>query len=180
MTMLKSYRSIYQQDPKFLVFDEIQTLQNWSHFLRTLHNKKYQIIITGSSSKLLLNEIATELRGRYSHTLILPFSFPEYLEYKGIDLNNLSYLSQTGVIDGAFTEYMQYGGFPAIINEEASQKRKMLMEYYDTIYYKDILERYTIRDKRLVENFMKYLLDMYSSILSPAKLADYLKKEGKG
>jgi predicted AAA+ superfamily ATPase len=76
-------------------------------------------------------------------------------------------------------EYLQYGGFPAIIDEDTLQKRKMLTEYYDTIYYKDILERYNVRDKSLIKGFMKYLLHTYSSLLSPAKLAEYLKNEGK-
>jgi predicted AAA+ superfamily ATPase len=61
-TLLKAYYSIYQQEPKFLIFDEIQNVPEWSRLLRTLHNKKYKIIVTGSSSKLLLTEISTELR----------------------------------------------------------------------------------------------------------------------
>ena len=64
--------------PRFLFFDEVQNLPGWSRVLRTLHNRhRFKIIISGSNSKLLSREVATELRGRYDDILMLPFSFNE-------------------------------------------------------------------------------------------------------
>jgi predicted AAA+ superfamily ATPase len=84
LTLLKAYYNLYGKEPAFLIFDEIQNIPDWSKLLRTFHNQRYKIIVTGSSSKLLLTEISTELRGRYTHTLILPFSFGEYLTHQEI------------------------------------------------------------------------------------------------
>jgi predicted AAA+ superfamily ATPase len=64
--------------------------------LRTFHNDGYKIVISGSSSKLLLTEISTELRGRYTHTLMLPFSFPELITQQGIDVKKTEYTAQQG------------------------------------------------------------------------------------
>jgi hypothetical protein len=60
--MFKAYYGIYKKEPTYLVFDEIQNIPEWSRVLRTFHNKRYHIIVTGSSSKLLITEITTELR----------------------------------------------------------------------------------------------------------------------
>jgi predicted AAA+ superfamily ATPase len=95
LEMLKAYYNLYQKEPTYLVFDEIQNVPEWSSLLRTFHNKGYKIIVTGSSSKLLLTEISTELRGRYSHTLILPFSFSEYLHHRNISLEQVKYTDKT-------------------------------------------------------------------------------------
>jgi predicted AAA+ superfamily ATPase len=52
-----------------------------------------------------------------------------------------------------------------------------LNEYYATTYYKDIIDRYNIRDKKLLEGFMGYVLNIYSSLLSLTKLEKHLKDE---
>jgi len=61
-SMFKAYYALYKKDPKYLIFDEIQNIPERSRVLRTFHNKRYKIIVTGSSSKLLLTEVSTELR----------------------------------------------------------------------------------------------------------------------
>jgi len=87
--LLQSFYELFHKEPKFLFFDEIQNLPNYSRILRTLHNSgKYKIIISGSSSKLLSNEIATELRGRYGSILMLPFSFKEMLKFHNIKITS--------------------------------------------------------------------------------------------
>lgn len=44
--------------------------------IRSLHNRgRYRIVISGSNARLLLPDIATELRGRYRDHLILPYPF---------------------------------------------------------------------------------------------------------
>jgi len=59
--------------------DEIQNLDGWQSLVRTLLDRGYRVYATGSSSKLLAREIATQLRGRSLTYLLLPFSFSEYL-----------------------------------------------------------------------------------------------------
>jgi predicted AAA+ superfamily ATPase len=177
--MFKAYKRLYNQEPKFLIFDEVQNIPQWQKVLRTFHDRrKYKIIVTGSSSKLHTDEISTELRGRYTHTLLLPFSFSEYLAYKKLTISELERTYDTDQIYIAFQDYMQYGGFPVVVSTDPLQKRELLNEYYATIYHRDVIERNNIRDKNQIERFMKYVLNMYSSQFSISKLETYWKSEG--
>lgn len=105
--------------------------------LRTLHNRRrFKIIVSGSNSKLLGREIATELRGRYDDFLMLPFSFREYLQYRGISFTPASLRTAArGNIMAAFDDYVRHGGFPEVVmaGNEAEQ-RKLLQNYFKTIF----------------------------------------------
>jgi predicted AAA+ superfamily ATPase len=91
LSVVEVYYELYGKKPKYLFFDEVQSLPKWGTVLRYFHDQHYEIIVSGSSSKLLLEEISTELRGRYSHRLMLPFSFPELLTYHKLDWKKLEY-----------------------------------------------------------------------------------------
>ncbi|HBI24528.1 MAG TPA: hypothetical protein DDX84_10085 [Nitrospiraceae bacterium] len=56
---------IRQNETKCILFDEIQNLHNWELFLNRLHRKGFNLVITGSNSRLLCRELATHLTGRY-------------------------------------------------------------------------------------------------------------------
>jgi len=74
--LLAAFQQLTGHEPRFLFFDEVQHLPEWSRVLRTFHNRRrYRIVIAGSNSSLLSSEIATELRGRYEDAPLLPFSF---------------------------------------------------------------------------------------------------------
>ena len=67
-----AHREVTGIEPKYLFFDEVQQAPEWSRFVRRLHNSgKYHIVVSGSSSRLLGREIATELRGRYRSLLMM-------------------------------------------------------------------------------------------------------------
>ena len=63
-----------------LFIDEPQNLSQWEVAVRNLSEEGFPIYITGSSSKLLSKEIATNLRGRTLTYTLLPFSFKEFLK----------------------------------------------------------------------------------------------------
>jgi len=50
---------------EFIMLDEIQNLNNWELFVNKLKRRGYNLIITGSNSKLLSKEFASALTGRY-------------------------------------------------------------------------------------------------------------------
>jgi len=181
--LLRSFYELFYKEPKFLFFDEIQNLPHFSRILRTLHNSgKYRIIISGSSSKLLSNEIATELRGRYKSILMLPFSFKEVLKFHNVEITPLTEFSiKIGEVYNLFDEYIQFGGFPEIVKtDDKKEKISILENYYSTMFYNDILERYNVKLKYLVEIMMKYMLSSYSSIFSVTSFAKKLKTDGYG
>ena len=85
--IVTAMNSIYN-NPKFVLFDEIQNLPKWELFTNRLQRQGYKLIITGSNSNLLSKELATHLTGRHLLTNIFPFSFKEYLKFEGRELTN--------------------------------------------------------------------------------------------
>ncbi|RLB40856.1 MAG: ATP-binding protein, partial [Deltaproteobacteria bacterium] len=164
--------------PDFLFFDEVQNLSDWSRVLRTLHNRRrFKIIISGSNSKLLSREVATELRGRYEDILMLPFSFKEYLRYQEISFTPATFHTPArGKILAAFDRYIRDGGFPEVVMaSNEMERRKLLQNYYKTIFYRDILERYNIKARYVLDALMTEFLETYSSIFSISKFEKTLK-----
>ncbi len=155
-----------------LLLDEVQNLKDFGKWLRTLHNSnKYYIFVTGSSSKLLAKEIATELRGRYVSKVILPFSFKEFLKARSFNLTNL-YSEKEGKVLRYLREYMRLGGFPQIVIERDVE---LVKNYLDTIFYRDIVERNKVRNVSVLENFMKILINNSSKFFSISKAYNYFK-----
>ncbi len=167
--------------PRFLFFDEVQHLPEWNRVLRTLHNRRrFNIIVSGSNSRLLGSEIATELRGRYDDILMLPFSFKEYLRYRDISFTSASiYTAARGSILAAFEDYIRHGGFPEVVmTPNENQRRKLLQNYYKTIFYRDILERYNIKARYILDALMNDFLETYSGIFSITRFEMHLKNNG--
>ncbi len=158
-----------------LMLDEIHNLKNYGKWLRTLHNSgRYYIFIAGSSSRLMAKEIASELRGRYVSQLILPFSFREYLNARKIKIDNIYYLKE-GVVLNALREYMNLGGYPEVV---LTGDKDLLRTYKETIFYRDIVDRYNVRDVVSLDLFMKILMDNAGKYLSISKIHNYFKSLG--
>lgn len=172
------FQQLTGQYPHFLFFDEIQRLPNWSRILRTLHNQhRFKIIISGSNSQLLGREVATELRGRYEDVMMLPFSFEEYLSYRRISYSKTAaYTPTRGKIIAAFEEYLNYGGFPEVIMlASSSERRRLLQSYFQTVFYKDVLDRHNIRARYILDVLMRELLEDFSEIFSISRFEKHLK-----
>ena len=113
--VIRVYTELHGKEPKSLLLDEVQVIEGWSIAARELNDlKKYKIFITGSSSKMLSAEIATQLRGRTLSYLLLPFSFKEFLRIKGMDAKNAT-KDKEAMIKNALSEYMEFGGFPEVV-----------------------------------------------------------------
>jgi len=179
--MFVAHKELFSKEVKYLFFDEIQALPSWSHFIRKLHNQqKYIIIISGSSAGLLGKEIATELRGRYKSVFITPFSFKEFLKIKNVEYTPaLEFSSQKGALLKLFQEYFKDGGYPEIIKEsEKSEKRQKMNSYFQTIFYKDIVERHHITNYNILEHLMNYILNNVARVFSVTQFEKILKEMG--
>jgi hypothetical protein len=177
--LLAAFHQVTGKAPTFLFFDEIQRLTGWSRVLRTLHNQnRYRIVVTVSNAGLLEMEIATELRGRCRNILILPFSFPEFLRFHSIPHDERTLLTPArGQVLKAFEQYLKEGGFPEVVKKEnVSEKRELLQTYYRTIFYRDILERYNIKAKTVLEAIMRYSLNTFSDLFSISMFEKELKR----
>ena len=167
----------------YLFLDEIQNVEEWSVWLRRIQDTgKFRIYVSGSSSKLLSREIATELRGRSIEFIVLPFSFQEFIALKAYNIDNikiLSYKEEHGKLLRILKEYMELGGYPEVVLETNDMIRNKILEsYHNTIIYKDIAERSRIKSVSMIETFMDFAISYYSKYLSMTKIYNYLRGIG--
>ncbi len=180
--LIEAYLELYPANKgkePYLFFDEIQNIPAWETFVRRVSDKeKAMILITGSSSKLLSKEIATALRGRTLAYRLFPLSFREFLQFKEVRLEkNFEYSAIRYKIKNLFEEYLQFGGYPEIVFEDKSLKQKILAEYFELAIYKDIVERHSVRNVRLLKNLAKFLITNISSVFSISAYHKNTEKE---
>ncbi len=179
---LKKILEVYFEvfNPKgqvYLFLDEVQNLRDWSIWLRTLYDQGYKIFVTGSSSKLLLKEIASELRGRYISKILLPFSFKEFLRAKNFEFSETS--EKRGRLKNLLEEYLKFGGFPEVIFlENKIDKREKLSSIFETTFYRDLVERYRVREIEVARYLLEYLASNVSNFVSITKIHNNLKSLG--
>ncbi len=167
-----AYFELYPENKSkeiFVFFDEIQNIKDWEIFIRRIYDKeKIKIFITGSSSKLLSKEIATSLRGRTLSFGIYPLNFGEFLKFNGIALvKNIEYSPERFKIKKMLDEYIQFGGFPEVILEKNDVlKKKILSEYFDSLVYRDLSDRFSLRNTEVLFSLLKYILTNVTSLFS--------------
>jgi len=170
--ILQAYRELYPEHLRkhnYLFLDEIQNVKDWELGVRRIYDtRRFRIFLTGSSSKFLSKEIATQLRGRAISFEILPFSFREILSAKGIKLDkNIAYSTERFSINKYLTEYLKTGGFPEVVLEENTDLRlRILKEYLETMFFRDLVERYRIKNQPLLREFVRFLTTSTASIFS--------------
>jgi predicted AAA+ superfamily ATPase len=179
--LLEGYFELYpaKRDEKiFLFIDEVQVVDGWERYVRRIYDTlNVQIFITGSSANLLHKEIATALRGRTLSFEIFPFSFAEYLRFKGVQVNLHSFRSLSH-IRNHLDRYLINGGFAETINEQSLIARKILSDYLELIVYKDIADRHHITNTALLKHLNKYCFTNIATLLSFTRLFNEFKSQG--
>jgi len=179
--LMEGYYELYPQkreEKVYLFLDEVQNVIGWERYVRRIYDTlNIQLYITGSSSKLLSSEIATSLRGRTITYEIFPFSFREYLRYKKIEINLYSSKS-ISFIKNAFESYLVNGGFAETFDETPDIQRRILKDYLDLIIYKDVIERYNIKNQSLLKHLIKYMFVNMGTLISINKLYNDYKSQG--
>jgi len=151
------------------LFDEIHNIDGWEKFCRRLvERENINVFVAGSSSKITPSEVHSSLRGRYWSLEVFPFSFREFLTAKGFEQKeNLIYGSKKPLIKKNFMEYLEWGGFPEVVlTDKEFEKRKILKEYMDAMYFKDLVERFDIKNITLLETLWEKLFSSFSTKLS--------------
>jgi predicted AAA+ superfamily ATPase len=154
--------------------DEIQEIPGWARFARRIiDTEKIHLYLSGSSAKLLSREVATEFRGRSLAFELLPFSFREYLRYRGMS-ETPGPLDRSGY-ERAFDEYLTLGGFPeALAQDDPAIRIGLLQSYLDTVVLRDILERHNLSNVRGVKELAHTLVVNNGNLVSMKRLADQL------
>lgn len=157
----------------YLLLDEIQfaiskkELQNHDEPVRLygvlnglLQKGNIDIYVTGSDSKMLSHDVATEFRGRGDILPIYPLSFREFF----------------GAFDGdrevAYETYATFGGMPYVATlKNDEDKREYLLNLFEEIYFKDIEERYSLAYPAALGEITNALCSAVGSLTNASKIA---------
>ncbi len=169
------YTEVSGTRPDTLLLDEVQEADMWEALLRTLLDYGYRIFVTGSSSKLLSRELATQLRGRVVSYLLLPFSFREFLRARGYDPPRHPTFEERGYLLRLLDEYLDIGGYPEVVlASDGFTREKILRTYYDEILLRDFIERHRLRSFELARLLFEFIFQNYSNLLSIKKIVNYI------
>lgn len=150
----------------YLLLDEIQNVKHWEKAINSLNiDSNVDIYITGSNAYLLSSELSTLLSGRYVEIKMLPLSYKEFLDFNDIQSS-----------DKNFEVFLKYGGMPAVAEYDMDELgiNSLLDGIYSTAILKDVIERNSIGNEKLLRNLVLYLADNIGNIFSPNSIANFL------
>lgn len=168
--MLEYVKSKIKDDNQYyLIIDEVQLLGRFVDVLNSfMHIDNVDIYVTGSNSRFLSKDVATEFRGRGIEIHIYPLSFAELYQARGGDKYAL------------WKSYYTYGGLPylASLNDNA-RKAEYLSSLNQTLYLKDIVERNKIANEDEFSELMNVMASSIGSPCNPNKIANTFKSVKK-
>ena len=153
----------------YVFIDEIQDIENFETALRSLLlHEDLDLYCTGSNAKLLSGDIAGYLSGRAIEIVVYSLSYTEFLVFHS--------LKDT---DKTLEMYFKYGGLPYLKNLvlEEAVVFEYLKNIYNTIVYRDIINRFPIRNVLFLEQLVLFLASNIGSLFSAKKISDFLKSQ---
>lgn len=155
--------------PNYLFIDEVQEISAFEKALRHFQNKKSaDIYCTGSNAEILSGELATLLSGRFISIKVNTLSYLEFLEFHNLHDS-----------DESLFKYLKWGGLPFIKNLE--KEDEVIFDYLSnilsTIIYKDVVNRYRIRNIEFFDRLIQFLAANTGNLISAKKISDYLKSQ---
>lgn len=154
---------------EYLLLDEVQNLKDWDLWVSILYRRGHNLIITGSNARMLSQEMATVLTGRYIPIMMLPFSLQETLQLHNINLSNIPE-EKKAESELLQEEYLHQGGYPEVAKIRTIS-RTYLSTLYDSILLKDIAQRHKIRKTEELYTIAGYLLSNFCNLFTTNDLA---------
>ena len=158
-------KAMADSETYYILIDEVQEVGDFVSVLASLNLKENaEIYVTGSNSKFLSKDVATEFRGRGDEIHMFPLSFGEFLTaYDGSD-------------NDAWLDYYAFGGLPQVLLQDGEDKKiSFLKNLYKTVYLKDIFDRHKIENPVEFEELVRVMASSIGSPLNPNKLANTFK-----
>lgn len=189
---IETYKTLIDSRAKEIIIDEIHLLDNPGRAVKIIYDqlKNIRIIITGSSSFHIKNKTGESLTGRKIDYNIFPLTFSEYLNQKGIE-NKLNFNIFEKIIDdngynskdrlykfdikNILNSILVYGQYPHLIKNPNDEK--YLLNFIDSLIFKDILELNLIEDKKLAKDLLKLLAFQIGNLINYSELANNLKAD---
>lgn len=180
-SLLQAYFEMYpsHKDKKvWFFFDEIQEIPHWEKFVRRVWDtENCRIYLTGSSSKLLSRELSTTLRGRTLPYEIFPLNFREFLRFNEVEANQETAKGQASILHW-FDRWLRQGGFPELVFLSEDLHRRTVDEYLDLMLYKDLMERFSLKNPSLLKYLLKYTISNLANPMSVNKIYHDIKSRG--
>ena len=153
----------------YLFVDEVQTISGFENALKSLLAEGgYDIYCTGSNADILSGELATYLGGRYVEVKVYPLGFSEFLVFHGLE-NNVE----------SMNIFLRYGGLPYLKNLPLNDD--VIFDYLRNIYmailFRDVVERYRVRNVTFLERLVLYLAKHTGTIISARNIVKFLKSQ---
>ena len=182
-TFLYLHPGLDRSQGVYLFFDELQQMQGWGAWLRRIVDTwRATIYVTGSSSKMLSSEIATEFRGRALDFELFPYSFREVVaqnaELAPLVGAEVFSAAQRAQLAGAFRAYLQCGGFPAAQGLPRPQANALLQGYVQRVVSRDVVERLDLARPLVAATCAQRILAMNGRQLSVRKMENDLRSAG--
>jgi uncharacterized protein len=153
----------------FVFIDEVQEITHFEKALRgLLADGGFDIYCTGSNATLLSGELATLLSGRYIEIAVHSLSYPEYLQFHQRDDNPASFL-----------KYITQGGMPFLIHLDDNDqvRQEYLRNVMNTILFRDVVQRFNIRNYSFLNNLMAFIADNTGSLVTANRIGEFLKSQ---
>lgn len=149
----------------FVIIDEVQFVDEFVDVLNSLlHIPNVDAYVTGSNSKFLSSDIATEFRGRDHQIRIYPLTFSEF------------YSAFKGEVSSAWKEYFTYGSLPQVaIARSDDAKVSLLNGIFETAYMSDIKERYRIKNDNEMQKLVRIMASGIGSPTNPSRISNTFK-----
>ncbi len=162
--------ALYHQYGSFkeLLIDEVQNIPGWELFVNRLQRNKINLFVTGSNANLLSQELSTHLTGRTIQIEMLPFSFREFLVWKGLK-NPKTTTKGRAMLKRYLEEYIKIGGFPEVV-KEPEMRKIYLSSLYSSIIARDIISRHSIRFVKTFKEMSSTIISNFSNLITYNKL----------
>ena len=172
--LLETAQKLTGKKVAYLFLDEVQNVAGWEKFVKTLYDNENvkKIYITGSNSSLLDGEYAALLSGRYLSSVIYPPSLKEVYRFFGLN-SRLDIVKNRAYALKLIDDAMQYGTFFEVL-KEPQFKREIILNYYDTIIYKDCIANHHIRDAKGFKELAHFVISNTSNLYSYNSIAKAL------
>jgi predicted AAA+ superfamily ATPase len=163
---------------RYLFLDEVQDVPGWERFVRRVYDtENVRVFVTGSSSRLLTRDLAPALRGRSIGYEVFPLGFAEYASFCGLTLREYDRASEAR-LRHALEAYVQWGGMPELVLADEPLRPLILRDYAALLFYRDVVERYSVRNEHLMRLLLQWCAARPAALLSVHKLHRDLASQG--
>jgi predicted AAA+ superfamily ATPase len=180
----RRFPGLRRREKAYWFLDEIQLVPEWERFVRrVLDSETIEIVVSGSSARMLSREVHTSLRGRGTATIIRPFSFREFLRHRGEEPGRDGHVwtaAERSLLEKRFREYLVEGGFPEAQGLAPALRLELLQGYVDTVLFRDVVERHEVSQVAALRWLVRQCLRNPAGAFSAHRFHQDLKAQGHG